>query len=384
MTEQLRDFLNEHRDLIEADNIHDLVNEASSYSSYYKELLQMLTDCGAFENYDDFLNEFMKKFERETAAIERKCEADGFTSVLSTTRDATYDAVSLKNMMESYAKTITMLPMATGAIPSHVSTEYTPSLYLDRWEYRISLTCGDKQSSEFRCAPPSANFFFMDILYPEKSNQHLKEYLDLYEQFCVKTNECIDNCIKSFDWIETATKYANDIAPELKKRAAEYFDIDPEIVHAGNGIFINTGLKNTKDNIRIIIPCDSDPSGFDAEKAIKECVTKIKRLANNHARAAQARAEQESQRPENYREITRRDITNAMKELDIEVNGIWYTNKHPKITTYKCAMCVVTPSDCKRLEDRLRSIGADVESVTCSVGGSGWRQYPSLFIKVRN
>ena len=73
-----------------------------------------------------------------------------------------------------------------------------------------------------------------------------------------------------------------------------------------------------------------------------------------------------------------------MKELDIEVNGIWYTNKHPRITTYKCAMCVVTPSDCKRLEDKLRSIGADVESVTCSVGGSGWRQYPSLFIKVRN
>lgn len=384
MTEQLRDFLNEHRDLIETDNIYELVNGASSYSSYYKELLQLLTDCGAFENYDDFLNEFIKKFERETAAIERKCEADGFTSVLSTTRNATYDAVSLKNMIESYGKTITMLPMATGAIPPHVSTEYTPSLYLDRWEYRISLTCGDKQSSEFRCAPPSTDFFFMDILYPEKLNQHLKEYLDLYEQFCVKTNECIDNCIKSFDWIETATKYANDIAPELKERAVEYFDIDPQVVHAGNGVFIDTGLKNTKDNIRIIIPCYFNPSSFDAEEAIKDCIAKIKRLKKSQERNAQKQAEKEAQRPENYREITRRDITNALKELDIEVSGIWYTNKHSKITTYKCAMCIVTPDECKRLEDKLRSIGADVESVTCSVGGSGWRQYPSLFIKIRN
>ena len=50
MTEQLRDFLNEHRDLIETDNIYELVNGASSYSSYYKELLQLLTDCGAFDN----------------------------------------------------------------------------------------------------------------------------------------------------------------------------------------------------------------------------------------------------------------------------------------------------------------------------------------------
>lgn len=384
MTEQLRDFLNEHRDLIEADNIYDLVNGASSYSSYYKELLQMLTDCGAFENYDDFLNEFIKKFERETAAIEKRCEAGGFTSVLSAKSYATYDATSLKNMIELSARTITMLPIATGAIPPHVSSEYTPSLYLDMWEYRISLTCGNKHSSAFRCRPPRPDFFFMDILYPEKSNQHLKEYLDLYEKFCVETTECIDKCIKSFDWIETAIKYANDIAPELKKRAAEYFKIDPDIVHVGNGVFINTGLKNTKDNIRIIIPCDSDPSSFAAEKAIKDCVAKIKRFANNYARAAQLRAEVESQRPENYKEVTRRDITACMKKLGFEPSSTCYTNKHPNVTTYKYAFMHLSPTECQALYDALRKEGADVESVDCSISGNGWRQYRSVFVKIRN
>ena len=191
-------------------------------------------------------------------------------------------------------------------------------------------------------------------------------------------------CEESFNFVDTARQYAPDMADKLTVRVKDIFDIHPNIVRENNSWIVKTGLKNSRENINVVIPFDTNPSTYDTSKEINSCVEKLKRLKKSQERSVQKQAEQEAQRPENYREITRRDITNAMKELDIEVNGIWYTNKHPRITTYKCAMCVVTPSDCKRLEDKLRSIGADVESVTCSVGGSGWRQYPSLFIKVRN
>jgi hypothetical protein len=205
-----------------------------------------------------------------------------------------------------------------------------------------------------------------------------------YDEYCKKISDMYKKCEDSFNFMTIARKYAQTISDELTIRVKDIFDLHSSIVRENNSWVVKTGLKNSRDDINVYIPFDTDPSSYDVAKEIKTCVEKLKRLKKSQARSAQKQAEQEAQRPENYREITRRDITNALKELDIEVSGIWYTNKHSKITTYKCAMCIVTPEECKRLEDKLRSIGADVESVTCSVGGSGWRQYPSLFIRIRN
>ena len=383
MTSNLRDFLNKNRDLLENDKIDELIAEASGYSPYYTELIELLDDCGTFDDFDEFRNRFVKQLNDRTRKIEKQYEVAGFCVDLSARSYATFDECTIEGIKKAKTTTLTILPIATGDV-IELPDDWRYTLYVDAYECKVSFNNGVMDSATYRATPPRFSFNFVHILKPDVMKGYLDDYCTRYEEFCKQIANFYDSCMKSFEWYDTAKKYAEDIAAELKVRAAEYFDIDPVVNRLGNACNIYTGLKNTKDNIRILVPFDEDPSKFDAQKALNDCLAKIKRLKKTYERNTEKQAEVEANRPANYREITRRDITAVLKELGIATSGTCYTNKHPNVTTYKYAFTIVSQADCKRIEDKLREIGADVDSVYCTVSGAGWRSYTSLFIKIRN
>ena len=383
MTSELREFLNEHRDLIEQDNLVELIQKANNYREYYKELLDLLEESGAFEGFTEACQLFETRLTEKALKINKKYDVAGFLPTIRVGID-NYGVYTIDQLKKSRTSQFKLVATETGDVPMKLPAGWKYKIYVAPGEVRLMLNNGSIDSAEYGEYFPSIDINIMKVMDQNAITEILNTYMKQYDEYCSKISDMYQQCEESFNFVDTARQYAQDIADKLTVRVKDIFDIHPNIVRENNSWIVKTGLKNSRENINVVIPFDTNPSTYDTSKEINSCVEKLKRLKKSQERSVQKQAEQEAQRPENYREITRRDITNAMKELDIEVNGIWYTNKHPKITTYKCAMCVVTPSDCKRLEDKLRSIGADVESVTCSVGGSGWRQYPSLFIKVRN
>ena len=383
MTSELREFLNEHRDLIEQDNLVELIQKANNYREYYKELLDLLEESGAFEGFTEACQLFETRLTEKALKINKKYDVAGFLPTIRVGMDS-YGVYTIDQLKKSRTSQFKLVATETGDVPMKLPAGWKYKIYVAPGEVRLMLNNGSIDSAEYGEYFPSIDINIMKVMDKNPITEILNTYMKQYDEYCSKISDMYQQCEESFNFVDTARQYAQDIADKLTVRVKDIFDIHPNIVRENNSWIVKTGLKNSRENINVVIPFDTNPSTYDTSKEINSCVEKLKRLKKSQERSVQKQAEQEAQRPENYREITRRDITNAMKELDIEVNGIWYTNKHPRITTYKCAMCVVTPSDCKRLEDKLRSIGADVESVTCSVGGSGWRQYPSLFIKVRN
>ena len=383
MTSELREFLNEHRDLIEQDNLVELIQKANNYREYYKELLDLLQESGAFEGFTEACQLFETRLTEKALKINKKYDVAGFLPTIRVGMDS-YGVYTIDQLKKSRTSQFKLVATETGDVPMKLPAGWKYKIYVAPGVVRLMLNNGSIDSAEYEEYFPSIDINIMKVMDQNAITEILNTYMKQYDEYCSKISDMYQQCEESFNFVDTARQYAQDIADKLTVRVKDIFDIHPNIVRENNSWIVKTGLKNSRENINVVIPFDTNPSTYDTSKEINSCVEKLKRLKKSQERSVQKQAEQEAQRPENYREITRRDITNAMKELDIEVNGIWYTNKHPRITTYKCAMCVVTPSDCKRLEDKLRSIGADVESVTCSVGGSGWRQYPSLFIKVRN
>ena len=383
MTSELREFLNEHRDLIEQDNLVELIQKANNYREYYKELLDLLEESGAFEGFTEACQLFETRLTEKALKINKKYDVAGFLPTIRVGID-NYGVYTIDQLKKSRTSQFRLVATETGDVPMKLPAGWKYKIYVAPGVVRLMLNNGSIDSAEYGEYFPSIDINIMKVMDQNAITEILNTYMKQYDEYCSKISDMYQQCEESFNFVDTARQYAQDIADKLTVRVKDIFDIHPNIVRENNSWIVKTGLKNSRENINVVIPFDTNPSTYDTSKEINSCVEKLKRLKKSQERSVQKQAEQEAQRPENYREITRRDITNAMKELDIEVNGIWYTNKHPRITTYKCAMCVVTPSDCKRLEDKLRSIGADVESVTCSVGGSGWRQYPSLFIKVRN
>lgn len=383
MTSELREFLNEHRDLIEQDNLVELIQKANNYREYYKELLDLLEESGAFEGFTEACQLFETRLTEKALKINKKYDVAGFLPTIRVGID-NYGVYTIDQLKKSRTSQFKLVATETGDVPMKLPAGWKYKIYVAPGVVRLMLNNGSIDSAEYGEYFPSIDINIMKVMDQNAITEILNTYMKQYDEYCSKISDMYQQCEESFNFVDTARQYAQDIADKLTVRVKDIFDIHPNIVRENNSWIVKTGLKNSRENINVVIPFDTNPITYDTSKEINSCVEKLKRLKKSQERSVQKQAEQEAQRPENYREITRRDITNAMKELDIEVNGIWYTNKHPKITTYKCAMCVVTPSDCKRLEDKLRSIGADVESVTCSVGGSGWRQYPSLFIKVRN
>lgn len=383
MTSELREFLNEHRDLIEQDNLVELIQKANNYREYYKELLDLLEESGAFEGFTEACQLFETRLTEKALKINKKYDVAGFLPTIRVGMDS-YGVYTIDQLKKSRTSQFKLVATETGDVPMKLPAGWKYKIYVAPGVVRLMLNNGSIDSAEYGEYFPSIDINIMKVMDQNAITEILNTYMKQYDEYCSKVSDMYQQCEESFNFVDTARQYAQDIADKLTVRVKDIFDIHPNIVRENNSWIVKTGLKNSRENINVVIPFDTNPSTYDTSKEINSCVEKLKRLKKSQERSVQKQAEQEAQRPENYREITRRDITNAMKELDIEVNGIWYTNKHPRITTYKCAMCVVTPSDCKRLEDKLRSIGADVESVTCSVSGSGWRQYPSLFIKVRN
>ena len=383
MTSELREFLNEHRDLIEQDNLVELIQKANNYREYYKELLDLLEESGAFEGFTEACQLFETRLTEKALKINKKYDVAGFLPTIRVGMDS-YGVYTIDQLKKSRTSQFKLVATETGDVPMKLPAGWKYKIYVAPGVVRLMLNNGSIDSAEYGEYFPSIDINIMKVMDQNAITEILNTYMKQYDEYCSKISDMYQQCEESFNFVDTARQYAQDIADKLTVRVKDIFDIHPNIVRENNSWIVKTGLKNSRENINVVIPFDTNPSTYDTSKEINSCVEKLKRLKKSQERSVQKQAEQEAQRPENYREITRRDITNAMKELDIEVNGIWYTNKHPRITTYKCAMCVVTPSDCKRLEDKLRSIGADVESVTCSAGGSGWRQYPSLFIKVRN
>lgn len=384
MTSELREFLNEHRDLLEQDNLVELIQKANNYRDYYKELLDVLEESGAFEGFSDACQMFETRLTQKALTINTKYDVAGFIPAIRIGIDDSYGNYTIEQLKKSRASQFRLVAKETGDVPMKLPPRWKYKIDVAPGVVKLMLNDGSIDSAEYREYFPSLDINIMEVMNPNAVTEILNTYMKEYDEYCKKISDMYKKCEESFNFMTVARRHAQIISDELTIRVKDIFDLHSSIVRENNSWVVKTGLKNSRDEINVYIPFDTDPSSYDTAKEIKTCVEKLKRLKKSQERSAQKQAEQEAQRPENYREITRRDITNAMKELDIEVNGIWYTNKHPRITTYKCAMCIVTPEDCKRLEDKLRSIGADVESVTCSVGGSGWRQYPSLFIKIRN
>lgn len=385
MTSELREFLNEHRDLLEQDNLVELIQKANNYRDYYKELLDVLEESGAFEGFSDACQMFETRLTQKALTINTKYDVAGFIPAIRIGTDSfSYGVYTIEQLKKSRTSQFRLVATATGDVPMKLPPRWKYKIYVAPGVVRLALNNGTIDSAEYGEYFPSIDVNIMKVMDENAITEILNMYMKEYDEYCKKISDMYEKCKESFNFMTIARKYAQTISDELTIRVKDIFDLHSSIVRENNSWVVKTGLKNSRDDINVYIPFDTDPSSYDVTKEIKTCVEKLKRLKKSQERSAQKQAEQETQRPENYREITRRDITNAMKELDIEVSGIWYTNKHSKITTYKCAMCIVTPEECKRLEDKLRSIGADVESVTCSVGGSGWRQYPSLFIRIRN
>ena len=384
MTSELREFLNEHRDLLEQDNLVELIQKANNYRDYYKELLDVLEESGAFEGFSDACQMFETRLTQKALTINTKYDVAGFIPAIRIGIDDSYGNYTIEQLKKSRASQFRLVAKETGDVPMKLPSRWKYKIDVAPGVVKLMLNDGSIDSAEYREYFPSLDINIMEVMNSNAVTEILNTYMKEYDEYCKKISDMYKKCEESFNFMTIARKHAQIISDELTIRVKDIFDLHSSIVRENNSWVVKTGLKNSRDEINVYIPFDTDPSSYDTAKEIKTCVEKLKRLKKSQERSAQKQAEQEAQRPENYREITRRDITNAMKELDIEVNGIWYTNKHSKITTYKCAMCIVTPEECKRLEDKLRSIGADVESVTCSVGGSGWRQYPSLFIRIRN
>lgn len=383
MTSELREFLNEHRDLLEQDNLVELIQKANNYREYYKELLDVLEESGAFEGFSDACQMFETRLTQKALTINKKYDVAGFLPTIRIGMDD-YGNYTVEQLKKLSASQFRLVAKKTKDVPMKLPAGWKYKIYVAPGVVKLMLNNGSIDSAEYGEYFPSIEINIMNVMNENTITEILNTYMKEYDEYCKKISDMYKKCEDSFNFMTVARKYAQTISDELTIRVKDIFDLHSSIVRENNSWVVKTGLKSSRDDINVYIPFDTDPSSYDVSKEIKTCVEKLKRLKKSQERSAQKQAEQEAQRPENYREITRRDITNAMKDLDIEVNGIWYTNKHPRITTYKCAMCIVTPEDCKRLEDKLRSIGADVESVTCSVGGSGWRQYPSLFIKIRN
>lgn len=383
MTSELREFLNEHRDLLEQDNLVELIQKANNYREYYKELLDVLEESGAFEGFSDACQMFETRLTQKALTINKKYDVAGFLPTIRIGMDD-YGNYTVEQLKKSSASQFRLVAKETKDVPMKLPPRWKYKIYVAPGVVKLMLNNGSIDSAEYGEYFPSIDINIMNVMNENTITEILNTYMKEYDEYCKKISDMYKKCEDSFNFMTVARKYAQTISDELTIRVKDIFDLHSSIVRENNSWVVKTGLKNSRDDINVYIPFDTDPSSYDVAKEIKTCVEKLKRLKKSQERSAQKQAEQEAQRPENYREITRRDITKAMNELDIEVNGIWYTNKHPRITTYKCAMCIVTPENCKRLEDKLRSIGADVESVTCSVGGSGWRQYPSLFIKIRN
>lgn len=385
MTSELRDFLNEHRDLLEQDNLVELIEKANNYREYYRELLDVLEECGAFDGFSDACEMFETKLIQKAQIINKKYDVAGFLPAIRIGDDiSAYGIYTIEQLKKSRASQFRLVATESGDVPMKLPSNWKYKIYVMPGAVEITLNDGSMDSAEYRENFPSIDINIMKVMNQNAITEIVNIYMKQYEEYCKKISDMYEKCEESFNFVTIARRHAQLISNELTIRAKDIFDLHPSIVRENNSWVVKTGLETSRKYINVYIPFDTDPSSYDVAKEIKTCVETLKRLKKSQERSAQKQAEQEAQRPENYREITRRDITNAMKDLDIEVNGIWYTNKHPRITTYKCAMCIVTPEDCKRLEDKLRLIGADVESVTCSVGGSGWRQYPSLFIKIRN
>ena len=239
MTSELREFLNEHRDLIEQDNLVELIQKANNYREYYKELLDLLQESGAFEGFTEACQLFETRLTEKALKINKKYDVAGFLPTIRVGMDS-YGVYTIDQLKKSRTSQFKLVATETGDVPMKLPAGWKYKIYVAPGVVRLMLNNGSIDSAEYEEYFPSIDINIMKVMDQNAITEILNTYMKQYDEYCSKISDMYQQCEESFNFVDTARQYAQDIADKLTVRVKDIFDIHQNIVRENNSWIVKT------------------------------------------------------------------------------------------------------------------------------------------------
>lgn len=390
LSQPVKEYIEKNIDLLDLDPL-EFARKGLHDSSIYKpqdkkQFFEVLTNTlDILTDLDEVVYRDQQELTKACEVVKKKYGVAGVTGELRLTRAGT--AINAQNICDFGLSAMEVGTVEDNTVPSTLPSEYT----FITSHHVVDGTVIQLEKNGIKSAALTAGKVTMHVTLKDLYNTtFLQPFIVEYEELCKNIKSAINTCIKTFQWKNTVEENLapqllttlNDVTEDIfgkKLYKIEYYD---------NYVALQIPYdisKQTNIQLSAYLYFDKDPSNIDIDATANDLKTKlIKFKTNQDKKAANAAARESNRKERGLVNITRKDVTAAIRAAGFTPSDFVYTNKYANSTTYKYQFMNLTPSECKLVEDELIKRKADVISVTTQSSDSWRGPYNSLFVKIRN
>lgn len=387
LREHVKNYIEQNIDLLDKDSL-SFIQEYMTYGSGARkedmsQFMEIVTNTlGLLSDLDSVVTRAKTALQRECQIIENKYDVAGIAGTIKL--NDTINDINISTIAEHSLNNLQVSSVKDGRVPHHLPAEYMFKVDDGYLETKIQLIQNKVPSAVVKVNKIRQLFRLQDLY----SGSFIQLFIPKYDQLCRELREAIDTCINSFIWRRSIEE---EIAPKLQEMLNDICEdlFGEKLYHISTGTKDNVVYvkvpdaiqKQTKIRLNVELYFDKDPSSINIDQLATIMEHHLINFKTVYEKKQTRAAERVSK---GLVEVTRRDVTAAIKAAGFVPSNHVYTNKYVNSTTYKYQFMNLTPQECKLVEDELRKINADVISVTTETSYGGRGAYNSLFVKVRN